>query len=397
MKDSLKGALSGVALIDKGRHLLCEAIEFAKINSGKLLFRFLVLYPIIVGAIYFTFVASDQYITTVRFSVDSNEGNKQQSDMLAAMTGIPGQSGSIKDVFIVKAFIESQAAIEQTQKYFDIKKIYATPIADWISRLSSDASKEDILEYWQDMVHVEIDALAGIADLSIAAFTPQQAVLIADSLLNVSEQLVNDLSEQARQDTLQIAQDEVARSEQRLSTARHAVREFRDREKSIDPEQSATAKLTVVTQLEGELAKAEAQLNDLTVSMNRNTPKVRAAQNLVDALRAQIRKERARWAKTTPDDKKNVSQLVYDYEQLLTEQGFAETAHESALGSLEQARVDASKKHKYLMVIARPYLPEESLKPKRIKAILTLIIGCFMMWGIVSLIIAAVKDHFGWV
>lgn len=396
MKESLINALGGVAWIDKGQHLMREAAEFAKANSKKLLFRFLVLYPVFIGIIYFTFIASDQYITAVRFSVNSSE-DKPKADLLAAMTGVPGQSSSIRDIYAVKAFIESQEAIEQTRNYFDIKKLYASPIADWVSRLSSDASKEDILEYWQDMVHVEFDALSGIAELSIAAFTPPQAVLIADSLLKVSEQLVNELSEQARQDTLEIAQEEVVRSEKRLSEARHAVREFRDREKSINPEQSAAAKLTVVTELEGELAKAEAQLNDLMVSMNRNTPKVRAAQNLVDALRAQIRKEKARWAKTTPDDKKNVSQLVYDYEQLLTEQGFAQTAHESALTSLEQARVDASKKHKYLTVIARPYLPEESLKPKRVIAILTLTIGCLIVWGIVSLIIAAVKDHVGWV
>jgi capsular polysaccharide transport system permease protein len=396
VKELVKKPQQVVALINNGQDVMRAAVEFAKANSKKLLLRLIVVYPVLIGSIYFTFIASDQYITTVHFTVNASD-DKPQTDMLSAMTGIPGQSGSLRDVFAVKEFIESQAAIEQTHKYFDIKKLYASSSADWVSRLSSDASKEDVLEFWQDMVHVEFDALSGIGVLSIAAFEPDQAVLVADSLLKASEQLVNELSEQARQDTLKIARDELQRSEKRLAAARHAVREFRDREKSIDPEQSATAKLTVVTGLEGDLAKAEAQLNDLLVSMNANTPKVRAAQNLVDALRAQIRKERARWAKTTPEDKKNVSQLVFDYEQLLTEQGFAQTAHESALASMEQARMDASRKHKYLTVIARPYLPEEALKPERFIAILTLTIGCFMVWGIISLIIAAVKDHAGWV
>lgn len=379
-----------------GRNFARTVMRYAKNNSKKLLLQVFVIYPIIIGTIYFTFIASDQYVTTVHFTVNSSD-DKQQSDLLASMTGIPGQSGSLRDVLIVKEFIESEEAIEQTRKYFDIKKIYASPEADWVSRLSGDASKEDVLEYWQDMVNVEFDAMSGIAVLNIAAFEPSQAVLVADSLLKASEKLVNELSEQSRQDTLKTAKQEVQRSEKRLSAARHAVREFRDREKSINPEQSANAKLSVVTELEGELAKAEAQLNDLSVSMNPNTPKVRVAQNLVDALRAQIRKERARWAKTTPDDKKNVSQLVFDYEQLLTEQGFAQTAHESALASLEQARLDASKKHKYLTVISQPYLPEEALLPDRIIAILTIIIGSITLWGIISLIVAAVKDHFGWV
>lgn len=395
VKEYVKKPNRAIAVISKGRDLMRVGSDYAKTNSKKLLYRFIVLYPIIIGTIYFTFIASNQYITVVTFSVSSND-DKQQSDLLGAI-GIAGQSSSLKDVFTVKTFIESQDAIERTRKYFDIKKLYANPAVDWVSRLRSDAQKEKILEYWQDKVYVELDPLSGIANLNIAAFAPEDSVLIADSLLKVSDQLVNQLAEQARQDTLKIAVEEVQRSERRLSAARHAVREFRDREKSIDPEQSATAKLSVVTGLETELAKAEAQLNDLTVSMNPNTPKVRAAQNQVDALRAQIRKERTRWAKTTPEDKKNVSQLVYDYEQLLTEQEFAQTAHESALTSLEQARVDASKKHKYLTVIAQPYLPEKSLQPERIKAILTLIIGCYAAWGIASLIIAAVKDHMGWV
>lgn len=363
---------------------------------GSALFWLFFVTPMALGTIYYLKFASNQYQTTAHFTIETN--GKSQSDPLGALTGLPGNVSSTRDALIIKDFIESREVIEQTKDDFDLRALYARDDKDWLSRLEKDASIEDIVEYWQKKVNVEFDAASGIVNLTVLSFEPENAVIVINAILKASENLVNSLSEKSRQDSLKFARTELRLAETNLKEARSNVRKFRDTEQTLSPEKNIQNKLSLVANLEAELAKAEAELRGLRAGLHDRSPKVRAARNKFLALQNQVQKERARSIRSsTKGESKTIGALISKQEELLTEQLFAEKAYESTLLNMEQARIEATQQQRYLTIIVRPKLPEEETKPKQPHDLIVLFLACLLLWGITSLIIASVRDHAGWV
>ena len=91
-----------------------------------------------------------------------------------------------------------------------------------------------------------------------------------------------------------------------------------------------------------------------------------------------------------------MSTVLSKYEELITEQGFAEKSYEAALLNMKTARIDATRKQRYLTMIVFPQLPEGPTKPDQPNDYIVLLIACLLLWGILSLIVASIKDHSGW-
>ncbi len=365
-----------------------------KIFKSFLFWLFFVI-PMTLGTLYYLRVASPQYEANAHFTIEKQ--GQGQSDPLGALTGLPGSVSSTRDALIVKDFIESREVIESTKKYFDLNALYAREDKDYLSRLEKNSSIEDIVEYWQKKVNVQFDTTSGIVDLKVTAFEPESAVKVTKAILEVSEELVNTLSEKSRQDSLQFARKELKQAEAKLKEARSDVRKFREKEQALSPEQSAESKLRLVEELEAERARAEADLRSLRLEFPDTSRKIIEAKNKVFSLKKQVNIERIRSTKITDsNDAKSMSAIISKHEELLTEQGFAEKSYEAALLNLEQSRIDATQQHRYLTVIVNPKLPEEPSKPNQPNDYIVLFLSCLLLWGILSLIIASIRDHAGW-
>ncbi|MCK5667155.1 MAG: hypothetical protein KAI17_26895, partial [Thiotrichaceae bacterium] len=136
----------------------------------------------------------------------------------------------------------------------------------------------------------------------------------------------------------------------------------------------------------------------LRLSYPEISPKVTEAKNRVISLKKQLKMERERSARNTSSkDAKTMSAIILKHEELLTEQGFAEKSYEAPLLNIESARIDATKQQRYLSVTVHPTVPEDPAKPKAPDDYIVLFLACLLLWGIMSLIIASIRDHAGWV
>jgi capsular polysaccharide transport system permease protein len=71
----------------------------------------------------------------------------------------------------------------------------------------------------------------------------------------------------------------------------------------------------------------------------------------------------------------------------------AEKLLEAAMTSLEQARLTAQKQQLYLETISSPNLPDAPQEPKRIEDILAVLLVSLMLWGVLSILVAGIKEH----
>jgi capsular polysaccharide transport system permease protein len=345
-------------------------------------------FPTLVAAIYYGLVATPQYESVAVATVQSNE----QSPSLEPLAAMIASSGSGRDAFVIRDFIRSRAMLEALEKGVGFSTHYGRDAgADLLSRLRSRASSEDRYAYFRKVVDVEHDAESGALTVRVRAFTADAAQAIAEQILALAEQKVNELSARARRDRIDLAEREVRKAEERLKATREKLLALQDQGVDFDPERSAAQVISVRTQLEGELAKAYADLDVARAVMQPDAPRVVELRQRVRALERQIQRQNQRLVGAADDD--SLSESIARVEPAIFEKEFAESAYAGALKSLEMARLDADRKHQYLATIAPPSRPDAPTHPRRMWKIATVLFGSLVIMGVFTLIGAAVREH----
>ena len=351
-----------------------------------------VLLPTIVGAIYFGFIASDRYVAEARYAIRSS-GQAPTAGFLDSVLSTGGfGSSSSQDAEIVRSYILSLDMLTALDRHFDIKAHYATPEIDWLSRLDPDASNEDVLKYMERRIEVVIDRESGISTLTVQAFDPHSAQTMTDLLLELSETLVNDMSERITEDTLRFSRQELARTEREVRQATSDLTSFRKETRSVDPGEETSAVLGIVTDLEMMLAGARAELVEASSVMQMDSARVRNLQTRVGALETQVLEERDRLANGQETD---LTSLIDRYQPLVLEEELAMQRYASALTSLEASRAETQRQQSYLIAFVPPQLPSEATEPRRAWMMLTVFAFASLIFAIGGLIWSAIKDHMG--
>lgn len=374
-----------------------------KRRSFPWLFLLLVILPTVLATVYYYRYASDQYVSEAHFIIQGSSAPKM--DFLGALTGLPGAGGSTSDSMIIRDYILSADFIKDIEPEFDLRAHYSNLAIDLYARLPANASKEDLVEYWQKMTDIEHDLTSGISTITMTAFDAETGKKLVALALKQSEALVNKLSASLRTDALQIAGKEVLNAEAEVNSLREQLTRFRQQQDVLDPasqanariEREETARITRLSELQTQLSQAEAELAQISAFMQPETMRVKNAQSKVNSLRQQITKEQAKSVAQSKGKRTEVADQLAQYTELQSRLGFAEQLYKAKQASLEQARLEIERKQRYLTVTVQPNLPDEAIKPEKISGILTVLLLSFLFWGIGSLSVAAIRDHVGWV
>ncbi|SKA83992.1 capsular polysaccharide transport system permease protein [Thiothrix eikelboomii] len=367
------------------------------------LFLLLVILPTVLATVYYYRYASDQYVSEAHFIIQGSSAPKM--DFLGALTGLPGAGGATSDAMIIRDYILSADFIKDIEPELDVRAHYSNLAIDPYARLPTEASQEDLLEYWQTMIDIEHDLTSGISTVTMTAFDPETGKKLVALALKQSEMLVNKLSASLRTDALQIAEKEVLSAETEVNSLREQLTAFRQQQDVLDPasqanariEREETARLTRLSELQTQLSQAEAELAQVSAFMQPETMRVKTAQSKVNSLRQQMNKEQAKSVAQSRGKSTEVAGQLAQYTELQSRLGFAEQLYKSKQAALEQARLEIDRKQRYLTVTVQPNLPDEAIKPEKISGILTVLLLSFLFWGIGSLSVAAIRDHVGWV
>ena len=360
-------------------------------------FLLFALVPIFVGAVYFGAFASDRYTSHAGFAVRGVGGGSAGGlDGIGAITGLASTGTTTSDSYIILKYISSRDLLERLQAEVDLKLIYSAESIDPLSRLRPDASIETLTAYWERRVHTSFDATSGIVNFEVQAFSAEDAFKIATLVLQYTDELVNQLSESARRDSVRFAETEVARAEERLRQALQEIRSFRAQEQSINPVASAQLDIELTGELEGQLIDLRARLASIRDSLDENAPPIVSLRRQIEAVEAQLAERAAGIGFSTnaaSEPRLAMTDQLAIFETLEVEKTFAQEAYQSALTSLEQARAEADRQQRYLAVFSQPALPQEPTYPMRLQSIGVLVVVVLCIWGIATLIIYAVRDH----
>jgi capsular polysaccharide transport system permease protein len=358
-------------------------------------FTLCVLLPMLIAGIYLGFFASKQYEAEFRFTVKdaSPAAAPTGTGGIGALLGMVGVNTN-QDNYLVTDFIGSRQAVEELQDKIKLTSLYAKPDIDWWSRFDAAKPIEDFVTYWDKMISARYDQVTGIATATVRAFSPQDALLVANTLVSLSEKLVNEISRRAQVDAVRFAQREAEKAEDRLKEVRARLTAFRSRVGVIDPTTSVVASnSTLVQTLRANLAQLETQLATLKrQNLQPTAPAMVALQNQVKSTRDQLHAVEATVGKSV--DGRPLSQVMGEYEQLQLEGEFAKNMLTGALAALDQARANAASQHLYITPYVRPSLPESAVYPRPLFGVLKVGALAFVIWLIGLLVVRSIRERF---
>ena len=362
--------------------------KFGFLVKNKILWLTVII-PTILACIYYGLIASDVYISESRFVVRSPQ--RQTQTGLGALLQSTGFSRSQDDTYSVHDFVMSRDALKELDEQLGVRRAFSSKDADFINRfpgLDWDDSFESFYRYYQKRVSVDYDTASSISILTVRAFTAEDAKRINDLLLKMGERLVNNLNDRSRQDLIKFATQEVTTAKTNATAAALALSSFRTAQTIFDPDRQSAIQLQGVAKLQEELFATEAQLNQIRQVSPKN-PQVASLANRVSSLRNTIANETSKVA----GGGTSLTSKSANFERLVLEKSFADKQFASTLASLESARSEAERKQLYLERLVQPNLPDKALEPRRIRSIFMVFAVGLIAWGVVSLLVASVKEH----
>ena len=347
-----------------------------------------VILPTIFTFGYYSLIASPMYISETQFAV--KDVVEQGAGIDIATQIFKTSSSSVQNARIVEAYIQSPDIFKTLDKELKIIDHYSSSDYDFISRLAKNPSAWEIESLWSRVSDTKLNVDSGIVKFAVRAYDPKMAYNIARSTLRASEALVNEMNERSRNDSIKIASTEVKLAQKRVLKAQQAMQLFRDEHQELDPKITANGLQTLVFDLEGELSKVRAQLEEARAYMQANAPMILSLEGRIDAIEKQIKVEKSRIAGT-----ESLNTWLSTYENLMLESEFAQKQLVSAMSALEQARAMALVKTQYIVPIQKPTFPDESRYPRIFVFTLCAFFGFFFLYGMVRLIIASIREHAG--
>ncbi|MFK0667469.1 sugar transporter [Aeromonas salmonicida] len=339
------------------------------------------------AALYYGTLASDRYVSQASLIVKQADQLKMLPDALS-MLGLGGSNH--QDVLVIQDYLKSWDMLNTLDQALQLKKHYQSDNADIFSRLPADASREEFLAFYREHLTISLDELSGVLTVSLQAFEPDYAKQVVSLMLKESEGFINRLSRQVAMEQLKFVETEVARSHERLLNEREKMLAFQNQHQLMSPEATSTAMMGVVSELEAELVRQDAELKRLQIYMNANAPDVVAVRDRVDALTRQLAQEKNR---LTGSEKQSLNEVNADYQAVQVQAQLAADVYKTGLVSMEQARVEAYRKLKHLLVVSQPSQAEEAEYPRRLYNLATIGVLLCLFYGLVVMGLATLREH----
>ncbi|WP_283424413.1 sugar transporter [Shimia sagamensis] len=358
-------------------------------------FFLMVILPIggVVG--YLWGVSKDQFGSVTGFTVRQEESAGAQ-EILGGLAQLTGGNTS-GDGEILYQFILSQRMVRLVEESVGLRAHYSQYWKeDPVFSLWPDATIEDLEWFWTRIVRVSLDSSSGLIDVQVRAFDPETANAISSSIVSYSQAMINALNDQAREDAMRYAREDLETSVDRLKIAREALTAFRTRTRIVDPASDLQGRMGVMSNLQQQLAEALIEYDLLKGTTSPNDPRISQTQRRITAIQDRIKLEREAFATEsieTGAGQEDYPDLIAEYEGLVVDREFAEGTYRATLSAVDVARAKAQRQSRYLATFVPPTLAESSEYPKRITMAALAALCLLLVWSILTLVYYSIRDR----
>jgi capsular polysaccharide transport system permease protein len=346
-----------------------------------------VLLVVGIATFYYVALASDRYVATAQVYV------KQDNSIKALMPTVGLFGGGMnagKDMQLVDAYVKSQDLLVVLDRDIQFSDHFSDRSWDFYSRMEEAPTEEDRLAYFQTRLTSGLDQDSGIITLKAQGYTQEYALTFLQHVIKNSEAFINGIGQQIATQEIEFVEGELARAKERLDEARTNLLKFQNEHGILSAKASGAALQSVVISMENELVQLRTEEKALSSYLNGNAAELVSVRARIEAIESQILAEREKLAS---DDGQSQNDVLAAYLVLEMEVKFTTDLYQASLVALEKARIESYKKLKHLVVVQSPQMPDEALEPRKFYNIATLFVVLSLAYGIISMIIATIREH----
>lgn len=362
-------------------------------------FILLVIIPLVLFSFYQLVIASPRYLSQAQLIIKEPDSMSTLDPAMALLTGF-GVGSSSSDTELVKAFVYSNDMLQYLESNFDLRAHYTNTDYDMFSRLNSDASTEDLKDYYKKHIEVLIDDKSQVISVQVQAFQPEFAMTINQAIVNRAEWYINEISHRLAEEQLTFVKKEFELVDEKLRSAKSQLLGFQQRHNLLDPTAEGMAFQQITYGIEAEIAAKRTQLHLLRNSMSANAPMVIQARSELESMEDQLSRQRGRLTQqreddpSLPEDEQNlsVSQLLAKFGEYKIDMELALNAYMSSQISLEKSRIEAYRQLKFLVTVESSTLAQDAKYPDVTYNIALFFVLNILLFGIGRILLATVNE-----
>ncbi|MEL6197644.1 MAG: hypothetical protein AAFT19_07345 [Pseudomonadota bacterium] len=252
-------------------------------------FAFVVL-PTAAAGWYWTAIAADRYVSSLRYAIRGGAAPDQPEGRLSLAS--PALAGAQAEGFILEDFLRSDAAVAALEERLPLRAMLGRDGGDPVRRFDPAMAREDLRAFWNAALALHFDMVTGITAVEVRLFRPEDSLAVAGVLVEILRDLVDQLSERQQAQMLAYVEREFHAAGLRLQQSLDAIEAFRRRTLTVSPTDEAALNAAMIARLTEERTGLEVRLRTLRETVP-NSPQIPRLSEQMAALQAQIASTRA--------------------------------------------------------------------------------------------------------
>lgn len=316
-----------------------------------------VMLPTMLAGYYYYKMATPMYSTKSEFLIIASE----QAGAAGGFS-LAGSALDPKDSTSTQSFLQSKEAMLLLERDVGFKGVFSDPSIDPLQRLKDNPSNEEAYKVYQKYVKIGFDPTDGVIRMEVSSPDPDISTDFSRALIGYAEDRVDGQSQRKREDQLKDARRslEEAKSDRRAAQAR--LVELQEGT-VLDPEGLIASLRQQISNYEIELQEKQLELTQLLDNPRPNQARVDGVKGSVRRLQGvlQALQERMTAAKEGEDSlARKTSQIQIAQADLAT----ADLILQSALTTLKQTELEASRQVRYLTTSVQPVTSQDPSYPR---------------------------------
>ena len=365
-------------------------LNFDKIKKAPL-FIYLVILPLAIAILYYSFFAIDRYVSVSKVVVrQPQDGQAANIPSLALLMGGTNPTSREETLFL-QEFIQSIDMMNYLQGQYQWVQAYAAQGTDPLYFLNENSSAEDLLKFYNKIVTTHFDELTGLLEVEVQAPNSALAEQMLNGILKESERFINEISHKIARDQMQFFEIELANAKRNYEQKKSDLIAFQNENSILDANAAAESLAQIIVGLETQLTTERANLKALQSALSASSPQVKQQQARIRAIEQQLQVEKKQLVSAADGEQLNV--IASRFHNLTIDAGIAEESYKLAVTALENARIEGSKKIRTLVTVVSPNLAQTAIYPERLYNLGTLFVLLLLLYGVARFVIATIEDH----
>jgi capsular polysaccharide transport system permease protein len=330
--------------------------------------------PLALFVIYALLLTKPLYEAQSTFVVSSAQSG--QGGGAGGLPSLLGGTGALSDEYQLRQFLTSRSTMQYMEKeYGMLSHFEKAGTANFKAFNSLVPNSSDPLDRYQSWVKVTVDLQEGLAALHVQAATRNDAVRFSQGLFKLARQHIANISKLMDNDQNSTLRQEVEIASDAVNDTGREIGAIQQARGEVDPALATTGIYEFISKLELQLSEAQAQRSALRSRDLNRSPFLPSLNAQISTLQRQIREQRKRLV----GGHESVQQSILQLERATTRKELAVASLQTAIRTLEQARLSAMAHRRYLVLISQPAAPDKPNVGALMRSIAWLILIAFLV------------------